>query len=713
MTEEIDPVSVLKVREALARALASPEFRLSARMSQLLTYLVEAALDNRASELKETVVAVEVFGRSPGYDPKTDPVVRKEARRLRLKLQEYYQGTGASETVRIELPKGGYVPVFDIARAADAEMPARANAAEARPSQPGTRVRRGLRWGLAAGAGLVLLAGGMAVLRTDTRQTVLVPRPLTGNSGAERSPAFSADGRQIAFAGDAGADGEPAIYIQRLQADTPRRLTSSAAYENHPAWSPDGKSIAFLRRTPAGAYAITIRNLRDSTERILTEISAPDHLDWSPDGAQIATSDAVSGSPAAIVLISVADAGRRQVTIPVPGAGDTFPRFSPDGRRVAFLRAVAKDVAELYLLDRKTAGDPRRLTRENRKIEGYTWEDDNSLVLSLARGDTLRSLWRLEAGSGNIERIAAAGTLAYTPVYSPRSGVLAFVQEHNDINLWRIHTDGPAAPAMVTGSSTLDSCPSISPDGAQVAFRSDRSGTNEIWRTGLARDQPVRLTRMDGPLTTAPSWSPDGNWIAFDSRFGGNSDILLLPAAGGAWRKFTSTPYNEFVPRWSHDGKWIYFGSDRGGRWQIWKQPLAGGPAEQVTWQGGYVAAESPDGRYVYYTRGPTEPGLYRIPTAGGPEEPVLPNFAGKLWGDWAPARDGIYYLYYPDRDVSTNSTIRFLNLQTHQTRDVYRLPKNPVLWDGGLALSPDEKWIVFAELDYSGSNIQLLEPFK
>lgn len=66
-----------------------------------------------------------------------------------------------------------------------------------------------------------------------------------------------------------------------------------------------------------------------------------------------------------------------------------------------------------------------------------------------------------------------------------------------------------------------------------------------------------------------------------------------------------------------------------------------------------------------------------------------------------------------PARDVSTNSAIRYLILRMHQTRDVYRLPKNPVLWDGALALSADEKWIVFAQLDYSGSNIQLLEPFK
>src|ERR1700722_14345836 len=104
-----DQAGAEAIRGALERALASPEFQLSARMSQLLRYLVEATLAKRGAELKETVLGVEVFGRPADYDPKTVLVLRKEARRLRQKLQEYYQGSGAGEAFRIELPKGGYV----------------------------------------------------------------------------------------------------------------------------------------------------------------------------------------------------------------------------------------------------------------------------------------------------------------------------------------------------------------------------------------------------------------------------------------------------------------------------------------------------------------------------------------------------------------------------------------------------------------------------
>ena len=696
-----DAAGAEAIRGALERALASPEFQLSARMSQLLRYLVEATLANRGAELKETVLGVEVFGRPPDYDPKIDPVVRKEARRLRQKLQEYYQGSGAAEALRIDLPKGGYVPAFGPPAAV----------VEAATSAPAPPPRKRLTWVLSAGVGLVFLTGSVAVLRTYVQSPLLAPQALTGNSGTERSPAFSPDGKQIAFVWD-GQGGELGLYIQALHSDSARRVTSSEAYENYPAWSPDGHSIAFLRRTARGSYAVILRGLRDGVERTLAEIAKPDHVDWSPDGRSIAVSDGLQGSPSAIVFLSTANGGRQQITIPAQSTADTYPRFSPDGGRLAFLREVAKDVTEVYVLDLKTRRDAARLTNENRKIEGFAWAPDGeSLMLSLARGATARSLWRLWARSGTMERIAAAGTGTEAPAWG--QGALAYVERRQETGLWRVRADAPSAPEKVASSSNLNTSPAISPDGSQVAFRSARSGTNEIWLTGLLESRPTRLTWTNGALTGSPNWSPDGQWIAFDSRVAGNSDILLAPAKGGPWRKLTDTPSNEIVPRWSRDGQWVYFGSDRGGRWQVWKQRPSGGAAEQVTWGGGYVAAESPDGAYVYFTRGPDEQGLYRMPAAGGVEELILPGFAGKLWGNWAVAAKGVYYLDYPASDPSTRSAFRFLDLASRQSREVYRLPKHPVLWDGGMALSADEKWLVFAELEYLGSNIQVLEGFR
>src|SRR5262245_5873845 len=100
------------VRDELARVLSSASFVRSERQSRFLRFLVERHLEGRDTELKESLIAVEVFGRKPDYDPKLDSTVRTEAVRLRARLSKYYAGEGNGDPMIIELPKGAYTPVF-------------------------------------------------------------------------------------------------------------------------------------------------------------------------------------------------------------------------------------------------------------------------------------------------------------------------------------------------------------------------------------------------------------------------------------------------------------------------------------------------------------------------------------------------------------------------------------------------------------------------
>src|SRR6516225_1104268 len=103
---------VQAVRRQLERVLASASFSRGERMARFLRFVVERHLEGRDGELKESVIAVEVFDRSPNHDSKQDSIVRTEAARLRARLTEYYVGEGKCDAVVIELPKGGYVPVL-------------------------------------------------------------------------------------------------------------------------------------------------------------------------------------------------------------------------------------------------------------------------------------------------------------------------------------------------------------------------------------------------------------------------------------------------------------------------------------------------------------------------------------------------------------------------------------------------------------------------
>jgi TolB-like protein/Tfp pilus assembly protein PilF len=99
------------VRQQLERILANSEFAQSERMCRFLRLAVEYSLEDRACELKEYLIGVEVFDR-PSFDPRVDPIVRVEARRLRSKLDKYYEGEGSRDEILIGLPKGGYAAVF-------------------------------------------------------------------------------------------------------------------------------------------------------------------------------------------------------------------------------------------------------------------------------------------------------------------------------------------------------------------------------------------------------------------------------------------------------------------------------------------------------------------------------------------------------------------------------------------------------------------------
>jgi tetratricopeptide (TPR) repeat protein len=167
------------VRRQLEEVLKSPGFARNERLSGFLRFVVERHLEGRSQELKESVIGIAVFGREPTYDTKADPVVRTEARRLRTRLRDYYDGPGAGDTLVIELPKGGYVAVI---RLAAHVLQGTASSRERTPRSLGkSHVRRLL---LAGGVVIIAVIGLMRLTRRG--DGTLVPDRL---SAAAVSPA--------------------------------------------------------------------------------------------------------------------------------------------------------------------------------------------------------------------------------------------------------------------------------------------------------------------------------------------------------------------------------------------------------------------------------------------------------------------------------------------------------------------------------------------
>jgi TolB-like protein len=141
-------------RRQLNRVLASDGFNRNERLARFLRFVVEQHLEGKDDEIKESVIAVEVFGRGADHDPKQNSIVRNEAARLRARLNEYYVGDGKNDGLIIELPKGGYAPVF---RQPAAEPTKSIHGLESNSSPPGKRP-----WFLVALAGIALAVGALA-----------------------------------------------------------------------------------------------------------------------------------------------------------------------------------------------------------------------------------------------------------------------------------------------------------------------------------------------------------------------------------------------------------------------------------------------------------------------------------------------------------------------------------------------------------------------
>jgi adenylate cyclase len=154
----IAPTDVDAARRQLERVLASSGFFRNERMRRFLRFLADGHLEGKDSQLKESVIAVEVFGRKPDHDPSQDSIVRTEAGRLRARLAEYYLGEGKDDAIVIELPKGGYTPQFR-----------RRESASESPAPPGKTGQR--TWLIVLAASLLVALAALVWYRIQYRST--------------------------------------------------------------------------------------------------------------------------------------------------------------------------------------------------------------------------------------------------------------------------------------------------------------------------------------------------------------------------------------------------------------------------------------------------------------------------------------------------------------------------------------------------------------
>ena len=209
---------------SVERILASGDFDASPRSRSFIRFIVEETLAGRQAGLTQTAIAVKVFGRRDDFDPTVDPIVRIQAGRLRRSLERYYLLGGAGDRVRIELPRGSYVPVLRWTGPVDAS---RAAAGEPEPlTSPGgwPSIVLGRRFGGERERGpdeaAARFLDHLAVELDRYRDVRVVLQP-----ELDRLPSSRGNGATFALTGQLlEGDGHPRVAVRLVDCRTARQV---------------------------------------------------------------------------------------------------------------------------------------------------------------------------------------------------------------------------------------------------------------------------------------------------------------------------------------------------------------------------------------------------------------------------------------------------------------------------------------------------------
>lgn len=606
----------------------------------------QVAAGDRAGAIRHAQIHAELMRQELETEP--DPDVRDYAERLRAAPEEKQEARSEKRETRSE--KSEAPPPELQRRASDAtgvipsgapegrEVEGSADAAEESRSldspslrseslgmtPPGSPSRR--TWHAGAAALIVVIAVTTIARRDrpDTLPTIGNTVRVSADAVLELDPQLSPDGTRIAYA--AGAVGSTRLYIKQVNGGTPLAVADTGGVPHRlPQWSPDGTTLWF--QGEGGIYRVAalggaprlvvadhpvhgralspalspdgtrlawvhddrvmIRTLVDDRDTAITGIKQPHSPAWSPDGRRIA----VVSDNAAFVLGGL-----------------------PPALRTSNLGNIASSA--LWLLDATGARAPVQVATADQRALSPTWSPNNNWLLYLSDHEGSRDVYRLPIGdhmqpTGPPQRLTV-GLGAHSIALSRDGHRLAYATFGFHNNIFAVDVPRAAevsvrqAAALTRGSQTIEGL-AVSPDGRWLAYDSDLSGDQELWRIPTEGGEPERLTESPAD-DFLPAWSPDGNTLAFYSFQDGRRRLMTVPSNGGRVRQVVDDGTDDRYPSWSPDGLRLLFSRELNGRYDIFEiargSDTTWSAARRITTIGGNASRWSPNGMQFLFFRG-------------------------------------------------------------------------------------------------------------
>jgi Tol biopolymer transport system component len=229
-----------------------------------------------------------------------------------------------------------------------------------------------------------------------------------------------------------------------------------------------------------------------------------------------------------------------------------------------------------------------------------------------------------------------------------------------------------------------------------------RSGVQGVWISNEDGSNMVQISNPDY-ASGSPQWSPDGKKIAFDSSSGNHWQVYVADVAERKPRKLLTNIFPSIRPSWSRDGKWIYFAGDGRG---IYRCPASGGDATALSKDlHALDPRESFDGKMVYFSV-PFEAGAkLKGVAATGPLGTESEVDGSLRVTSWTVTAGGIYFV-----PVDAPTSVRYFEFASKRIRTIF---DGQNLFDSGLSISPDGRWILYSQDAGEAGDIMLVDHFR
>lgn len=512
----------------------------------------------------------------------------------------------------------------------------------------GRRRSPGLAWWAAAATVAALLLAALRWLVPPAPPERVVTRLDVASAPTSEPGSFalSPDGRQLVFAGNSST-GVQQLWLRSMDQTTARQLagTDDAI---QPFWAPEGRSIGFfaggrLKRLDLGTGLI----------QILAVAPAARGGTWSRGDVIVYAPGTATG----LMRISAAPGGQASpITQKLPGQySNRWPQFLPDGRRFLFSTFLGQPESRGLYLASLDGGAPRRLLTADEAGSFAPLYAPPGFLLMVRQSVLLARRFDPDHPEANAEALPIADKLGAdaatfrASVSVSMNGVLA----HRTGGIERrqlVWMDRSGRVLGHVGAPDDDalSYPSLSPDGRHVAVSRVVDGNGDLWIVDVARGTQRRFSTDPSP-DLAPLWSPDGSQIAFRSARPGSFDLFIKSTTGPddeqkvavdgnlkSWLDWSSdgrtilyvsldpvtaadvwaypiggdrkpfpvlrTPFDEVDAHFSPDGRWIVYRSNESGPYEIYVRPFPGpGTNQLVSTKGGQQPRWGRDGKEVFY----------------------------------------------------------------------------------------------------------------